>query len=208
MRNGKGTGGRVAQMENLERIQVVGRKRLKSKGLTDLDAATEDLEVNPMAPGSSIDSQWTATSRPRPRLRPDQAAALLQSSSQPINRPSFTVAAPGQQFGFRMPNPDHRDSRLGSPYPSNPSLPASSRASSIFSGGGHSTSTVPTSRAPSACSSSGQGSQENFRRRSSHLQKLALASQSVTEVPNTRMSHAGVSSFGKDNDVRDISDGV
>lgn len=181
-------------MENFERTQVVGRKRMKSKGLADLDAATEDLEVNPMAPSLGTESQGISTTRPRPRLRTSQAAALVSSSAKPsgespIIRPSFTVATPGQQFGFRMPNPDHHNSQVDSPNFSNPSLPPSSRASSIFSGGSRRTSTVPTSRAPSICSGSGQGPQESFsRRRSSQLQMLALA-----EAP-PRTSRAAVSS--------------
>lgn len=191
-RNGRGTGGRMIQMQNLERLQVGPGKR-KSRRLTALDDSTKNLEVNPMAPTSSTELQPNSRPRPRPRLKSKQidsqgAPASRPSSESPPVRPSFTLAAPGQQFGFRMP-----DSQGHSPALSNSSLPHSSHASTVFSGAGVSrTSTAPTSRTPSVCYSSHSVEEDPSRRRSSHL--LKLASQSGIEAP-TRVSRAVIPSY-------------
>ncbi|KAI5995905.1 hypothetical protein EDD15DRAFT_2365476 [Pisolithus albus] len=47
-RSGKGTGGQLVHMKNLERVQTAAAPR--PKRLRDLDAATEGDGVNPMAP--------------------------------------------------------------------------------------------------------------------------------------------------------------
>ncbi|KAG9310022.1 hypothetical protein JVU11DRAFT_10059 [Chiua virens] len=128
-----------------------------------------------------------------------ETLASQPSQESPPVQPSFTLAMPGQQFGFRVPdsNTDHFGSREHFPALSNPSQPHSSCSSSLFSGAGPShTSTAPTSRTPSICHSS-HGVEEGLsRRRSSHLYKLTLTSQSGIKAP-TQISRAVVSSFAQ-----------
>lgn len=193
-RAGKGTGGWMNQMQGLEEIQVAGRPRFKR--LVDLDVATEDHEVNPMAP-TNESQQSNSRPRPRPRLKSNHAGDAQQStqiqpesSESSLGRPSFALAAPGQQFGFRLPNTDTLGSRQQSGKFSDASLATSSRSASLFGGIVSNASTAPTSRAASVCSSTGQHGEDSFsRRRSSHLQRLAAASQAGLEAP-TRISKA------------------
>lgn len=178
-RNGRGIGGRIAQMQNLERIQAVGRPR--SKRQIELDALTIDQEVNPMAPTPRINLEPHTIPCPRPRQSkpksPQEPSAPSNETS--VVRPTFALAEPGRQFGFKLPgsrfSPEDHSQGVTDPSP-----PPTSRASSTFSRRVSRTSTAPTS--PSICSSTqdGQGLQ---RRRSSHLQRLALASQVGLEAP-------------------------
>ncbi|KAF8548218.1 hypothetical protein OG21DRAFT_1489571 [Imleria badia] len=99
---------------------------------------------------------------------------------QPTIQSSFSFAAPGQQFGFRLPD-------VGSQHDVDSSSTSSELGSSykgsVFSAGSHA-STAPTSRANSVCSF--QGEQDTLwhaHNHSSHLKRLALASQSGVEAP-------------------------
>ena len=101
--------------------------------------------------------------------------------------PTFKLAAPSQQFGFRLPDSALANTRnQGAPNQdvdsvSNLSGPPSSQASSLFSRGA----STPTSCAPSICSSA-QGDQDiilHTNGRSSHLRRLAIASQSGIKAP-------------------------
>ena len=74
-------------------------------------------------------------------------------------QPTFSLAAPGQQFGFRVPGTalqtevPTRTCFSGASSHSDSSGPPSSRTSLFSSGSGGGASTAPTSRAPSVCSS-------------------------------------------------------
>ena len=69
MRNGRGTGGQLAQLRNIEQLQTVAAT--KSRCLTALDTATQGDEVNPMAPTVSQvpNLQTNIRLHPKPRLK-------------------------------------------------------------------------------------------------------------------------------------------
>lgn len=158
-----------------------------SKREVDLEDATQHEEVNPMAPNSgTTESQPDSRQRSQLRLKAKHKDTP-QLGSPATKRPSFTVAAPGQQFGFRIPSTDRYDAE-----DADPSSGSSTRPGSVFSGGVPRTSTAPTSRAASVCSSGLNGQEDTSRRRSSHLQMLALASQSGLGAP-TRLSRVSSS---------------
>ncbi|KIJ63918.1 hypothetical protein HYDPIDRAFT_29263 [Hydnomerulius pinastri MD-312] len=232
---GKGSGGQLAQMRNLERMQTEPRPRR----LTNLEITTQGEDVNPMAPSQPESQVGTAPqSKPRPKPRVRTKAGTLPPSKSQVPptvgpqdvQPSFSLAAPGQKFSFRLPEPvppmpphssagpssqldiRHRNHapipvpRLEPDLLSNTSAPPLSRSSSVFSGStSRSTSTAPTSRMPSICSSSQanhgysqnspghvvQSSQHEYapQGRSSHLKMLALACQTSVRAPS-RVSHA------------------
>ncbi|KAI6000636.1 hypothetical protein EDD15DRAFT_2362122 [Pisolithus albus] len=198
-RSGKGTGGQLVHMKNLERVQTAAAPR--PKRLRDLDAATEGDGVNPMAPSPPPPTPRAIPnkSRPKPRLKTKTGgpmAARLDLSPPSNIQPSFGMAAPNHQFGFRLPAAGEVNSIIncGSQRdvssPSMSSGPPSSCASSIFSADASRASTAPTSRASSVCSLS-RGNQENHQRAHGHsslLKRLALASQSGIEAPH-RISH-------------------
>ena len=202
-RSGKGTGGQIAQMRSIEEVQTGSSRR--PKRLTDLDFATQGEEVNPMAPshlGQEPGSQIVEnrqSGRPRPRLRHgplNATASQIAPSAQPI----FSLATPGQQFGFKLPgNCQVSRGQMESNCGSSDSLLSSSRASTTFTNASL-PSTAPTSRAASVCLSS-QGDpdvrqQPHAYSFSSHLKKLASASQSSIEAParNSRVS-SGMANF-------------
>ncbi|KAI5982361.1 hypothetical protein EDD15DRAFT_2377861 [Pisolithus albus] len=194
-RSGKGTGGQLVHMKNLERVQTAAAPRPKC--LHDLDAATEGDGVNPMAPSPPPPTPRAIPnkSRPKPRLKTKTGgpmAARLDLSPPSNIQPSFGMAAPNHQFGFRLPAAGevntiiNRGSQHDVSSPSMSSGPPSSRASSIFSADASWASTAPTSRASSVCSLS-RGNQENHQRAHGHsslLKRLALASQSGIEAPH------------------------
>ncbi|KAI5997056.1 hypothetical protein EDD15DRAFT_2194735 [Pisolithus albus] len=194
-RSGKGTGGQLVHMKNLERVQTAAAPR--PKHLHDLDAATEGDGVNPMAPSPPPPTPRAIPnkSRPKPRLKTKTGgpmAARLDLSPPSNIQPSFGMAAPNHQFGFRLPAAGEVNSIInrGSQHdvssPSMSSGPPSSCASSIFSADASRASTAPTSRASSVCSLS-RGNQENHQRAHGHsslLKRLALASQSGIEAPH------------------------
>ncbi|KAI6001481.1 hypothetical protein EDD15DRAFT_2361905 [Pisolithus albus] len=199
--SGKGTGGQLVHMKNLERVQTTAAPR--PKHLRDLDAATEGDGVNPMAPSPPPPTPRAIPnkSRPKPRLKTKTGgpmAARLDLSPPSNIQPSFGMAAPNHQFGFRLPAAGevnsiiNRGSQRDVSSPSMSSGPPSSCASSIFSADASRASTAPTSRASSVCSLS-RGNQENHQRAHGHsslLKRLALASQSAPHLTQ-RPLHLG-----------------
>ncbi|KAI5994384.1 hypothetical protein EDD15DRAFT_2366466 [Pisolithus albus] len=194
-RSGKGTGGQLVHMKNLEHMQTTAAFR--PKRLHDLDAATEGDGVNLMAPSPPPPTPRAIPnkSRPKPRLKTKTGgpmAARLDLSPPSNIQPSFGMAALNHQFGFRLPAAGevnsiiNRGSQCDVSSPSMSSGPPSSRASSIFSADASRASTAPTSHASSVCSLS-RGNQENHQHAHGHsslLKRLALASQSGIEAPH------------------------
>ena len=180
-------------MKHIERVQTTMAPR--SKRLTDLDFATQGEEVNAMAP-SHLDLEIardrpSGKPQPRPRAKGPTSAATSQVTPPP--QPTFSLAAQGQRFGFSLPNTSEAPRRqVESTHgdvdsPSDASRPTS-RASTVFSNISH-PSTVPTSRANSVCSSTGD--LDASQRRpvhgfSSRLKMVALGSQSGVEAPTRK----------------------
>ena len=169
----------MVQMKRIETMQTTAAMR--SKRLTNLDAATQGEDINPMAPHFDTEpesSQSVPFGKPRPRPR----IATNAVTSQPS--PTFSLAAPNQAFGFKLSNTGQATTSNNNEV----SL-GTSRASSFFTGGSPATraSTAPTSRAGSICSSSqrelGASQQRHSHGLSSRLKILARASQSGVEAP-------------------------
>ncbi|KAF8124295.1 hypothetical protein EV363DRAFT_1454613 [Boletus edulis] len=164
--SGRGSGGRLAQMKQFKQKQT---ERLKRP--SKIDIATQDEDINPMAPASQHIGSCKKTSASNGAaigiasrtLDEPNPQATLQSL-----RPEFSLATPGQQFGFRLPataSQMESDTRapscarfpglgVSSQSSSTSSAPPLSHSASLFSGqslGG--TLTAPTSRAPSVSSS-------------------------------------------------------
>ena len=180
-------------MRRMESIQTASAR---PRRLTNLDVATQGESMNPMAP-SHIDPEpksndLSGNPRPKPRLItrgnhvPSDAASQL-----PSVKPTFSMAVPGQPFGFRLPGTGQ--TVAGQPGRSNRSVTNStlessrSRTSSVFSGNSSQASTAPTSRSASVCPLSqgdlGASQQPHTPGLSSHLKMLALASQCGVEAP-------------------------
>ncbi|KAF8837389.1 hypothetical protein BDN67DRAFT_1013903 [Paxillus ammoniavirescens] len=188
-RVGKGVGGQLAQMKNLERMQTT---ESRPRRLNAMDVATEEQEVNPMAP---TQPQLPAAPKLRPKPKVIIKSTTVDSSQLPPS-PAFSLVVPGQQFGFRMPpTSGSRQSQHGShrtpDLSSNTSGPPSSHTGSMgFSALSCGTSTAPTSRAPSVSS---RGDFDPDKRvnhasqpvsgHSSHLRMLALASLTSQAPP-------------------------
>ena len=186
-RNGKGTGGELAQKRRIENLQT--NAAVRSKRLTNIDAATQGEDINPMAPhfDTEPESSQVISSRPSGKPRPRPCVATKAVTSQPS--PVFSLAAPNQAFGFRLSDTAQATASTRSEV----SL-GTSHASSFFHGGNPAsrastapTSTAPTSRAGSICSSSqrelGVSQQRHSHGISSCLKILAQASQSGIEAP-------------------------
>ena len=115
-----------------------------------------------MAP-SSQDVSGSNSCKKRARSH-NAGIVVLQTHVNPGSvcsspQPTFSLAAPGQQFGFRVPGtasqteaPTHTRFSGASSH-SDSSGPPSSHTSLFLSGSGGGASTAPTSRAPSVCSS-------------------------------------------------------
>ena len=187
---GKGTGGQIAQMRNIERV-LTGASQ-QPRQLMDLNSATQGEEVNPMAP-SHLDQEFGSqpiencrSGRPQPRLCHVPANATASQVSPPA-QPTFSLVAPGQHFSFRLPGTGQVSrGQVESSCGSVDSLLSSSCASTTFSITSH-PSTTPTSRAASVCPSS-QGDldisqQQHAYGFSSCLKRLASASQSSVGAP-------------------------
>ena len=136
-------------------------------------------------PGSQIvDNRQSG--RPRPKLRRGLLSATASQITPPA-QPIFSLATPGQQFGFKLPESGQVSrGQVESSCGSLNSLMSSSRISTTFTNASH-PSTAPTSCAASICPSS-QGDldvrqQPHAYSFSSHLKKLASASQSGVEAP-------------------------
>ena len=122
------------------------------------------------------------------------------SQIAPPAQPIFSLATPGQQFGFKLPGTGQVSrGQMESSCGSLDSLLSSSHASTTFTNASR-PSTTPTSHVASICPSS-QGDPDIHQQPhaysfSSHLKKLALASQSGIEAParNSRVS-SGMANF-------------
>ncbi|KAF8837075.1 hypothetical protein BDN67DRAFT_983505 [Paxillus ammoniavirescens] len=162
--------------------------------LNVMDVATEEEEVNPMVPAQP---QLPAAPKPRPKPKVIVKSTTVDNSQLPPS-PAFSLAAPGQQFGFRLPfTSGSRQSQHGNHRTpdllSNTSGPPSSHTGSMgFSALSHGTSTAPISRAPSVSS---RGDFDPDKRvnhasqpvsgHSSHLRMLALASLTSQAPPHS-----------------------
>jgi len=141
--------------------------------------------------------------RPQPRLRrvpPSATASQVTLSAQP----TFSLAAPGQQFSFRLPGTGQVSrGQVESSCGSTVSQLSSSCVSTTFSNASR-PSTAPTSRAASVCPSSHGdpdiGQQPHAYGLSSHLKRLASASQSGSEAPAqiSRVSSGTTTSLSPD----------
>ena len=180
-RTGKGSGGRLTQLRTLERIQTEQPVKRPSRA----DIATQGEEINPMAP-SSQDTGERKSRRRRVDSGPldtnefQSQSYVPNGSSLPTPQPVFSLATPGQQFGFRLPDvqasqtadtnqstgqlttevnaqaPSRTRFRGVASRSSSSSASVSSR-STFFSAGSsrlQGTSTAPTSSASSVCSTS------------------------------------------------------
>ncbi|KAI6028250.1 hypothetical protein EDC04DRAFT_2899001 [Pisolithus marmoratus] len=191
----KGTGGQLEHIRNLECMQTTAAPR--PKHLCDLDAATEGDRVNPMAPSQPPPSPKVISNKSqlKPRLKTKTGGPITARSDSllPSNiQPSFSMAVPNQQFGFRLPAVGEVNSNINHGSQHNVSMPLissgpqSSHASSICSADASWASTAPTSWASLVCSLS-RGNQEDHQHvhgHSSHLKRLALASQSSIKAPH------------------------
>jgi len=175
----------IVQMRRIESMQTAAA--VKSKQLTNLDAATQGEEINPMAPHFDMEpeSSQITSSLPSCKPQPRPCVATNAVTSQPS--PIFSLAAPNQAFGFRLPNTGQTTASDHSEVSSD-----TSHASSFFHSGNPAScaSTVPTSWAGSVgsvCSSSqgvlGASQQWLSHGYSSRLKALACASQYGIEAP-------------------------
>ena len=158
-RTGKGNGGRLQQLHNIERIQTAGHVQSSTR-TRNLDVATQGQAVNPMAPDYSHDDQESQIPPwwPSPESRVQDVPA----------RPSFTHSQLGQPFGFKVPSQTTVSSRGGQSTNSHSSSRLSSHSLSVFS--------APVSRgassAPTSCVSSTCGSNSVFGTNFSHFVHL------------------------------------
>ncbi|KAI6001903.1 hypothetical protein EDD15DRAFT_2361265 [Pisolithus albus] len=138
-RPGKGSGGQLQQLRNLERVQTAEHLPPSTR---NLDIATQGQAVNPMAPGyGDADNESQV-----PPWAPNPTADVQF-------RPTFTPSQPGQPFGFRAPR-STASSTSGTHSIKSHGSSLSSRSSSVFSSAAsHQGSSVPTSCAPSECGS-------------------------------------------------------
>ncbi|KAI5981167.1 hypothetical protein EDD15DRAFT_2201023 [Pisolithus albus] len=138
-RPGKGSGGQLQQLRNLERVQTAEHLPPSTR---NLDIVTQGQAVNPMAPGySDADNESQV-----PLWAPNPTADVQF-------RPTFTPSQPGQLFGFRAPR-SMASSTSGTHSIKSHGSSLSSHSSSVFSSAAsHQGSSVPTSCAPSECGS-------------------------------------------------------
>ena len=103
-RTGKGNGGQLDQLRNIERVQTATHTRPATR---NLDIATQGQPINPMAPSYHFDEEETESQIP-PWMAFSAGSALTpQSQGVPDEaqvRPSFTLSQPGDQFGFKLPS--------------------------------------------------------------------------------------------------------
>lgn len=141
-------------MLELERIQTE-----HSAQPLRLDVATWGEDVNPMAPSAQDVS--LCKSRGKSKV----VATLTEVHGPPpapsLSQPVFSMAAPGQQFGFRLPESGPQSQALSwncfSAINSATSSQTSMPSALLFSGRSLSgQSTAPTSSASSVCSSTGR----------------------------------------------------
>ena len=136
-------------------------------------------------PGSQIVGNHQS-GRPQPRLHCGPLSATASQITPPAQL-IFSLETLGQQFGFKLPGTGQVSrGQMESSCRSLDSLLSSSHTSTTFTNASHS-STAPTSHVVSICPSS-QGDldvhqQPHAYSFSSHLKKLASASQSGIEAP-------------------------
>ncbi|KAI5990603.1 hypothetical protein EDD15DRAFT_2369664 [Pisolithus albus] len=194
-RAGRGGGGRLRQLHNIESIQTARHLRPSTR---NLDIATQDEPVNPMAPGYAEDEQesqippWAVESTPP------------FAEQTPEVQPSFKHSQPGQPFGFKLPSQASTggtqstrsyNSRSSSGNPSMFSAPVSQGSSVVSS--------CPVSECgtDSACQrrDDWDGSQPALPKRLSQLCMLAMAEDHTLDVPqrNSRVhTHSSLSFSG------------
>lgn len=187
LRVGRGNGGRIQQLQNIERVQTASHSRPSTR---HLDMATQGQQVNPMSPSYDDYDQTPYDDHNQAEASDDnydqesQIPPWAQSSleSQVHPQPLVKYSRPGDKFGFRVPSANGTQSTTS--LLSSRSLSTSSVARS------HGGSTAPTSHPPSECGSYGAyGGQGNMgssqlapARRSSQLLSFAAARQPA-EVP-------------------------
>ena len=97
-RTGKGNGGQLQQLQNIERIQTAAPVRSSARSLEN---ATQGHPVNPMAPSHRFDDEDLESQVPSWAAYSAVSAESLQSQA---HRPLFTLSQPGYQFGFKLPS--------------------------------------------------------------------------------------------------------
>ena len=167
-------------MRALEQIQTECSVRA-----SQMDLVMQGEDINPMAPNSedTSGSNMAATITSSQRHEPPASLA----PSQPV----FSRAAPGKQFGFRVPDPNPPASTQAPPHKhfsptcSTTSSQTSTSPASLFSGRSSSgASTALTSRTSSVCSSTSdwhtysQVAQQQHR--SSYQSTHSLASENLS----------------------------
>ncbi|KIM62649.1 hypothetical protein SCLCIDRAFT_24937 [Scleroderma citrinum Foug A] len=106
---GKGNGGQLQQLQNIEHIQTTTRPRPR---IQNLDIATQGQPVNPMAPSHCSDDEasqipvWGPQSMSQVQDDEESQIPLWvpQSTSQVQGQPSFMLSQHGQQFSFSIPS--------------------------------------------------------------------------------------------------------
>ena len=98
LRAGKGNGGQLQQLQNIERIQTAAPVR---SSVRCLENATQGHPVNPMAPSHRFDDEDLESQVPPWAAYSTASAESLQSQ---VHRPLFTLSQPGNQFGFKLPS--------------------------------------------------------------------------------------------------------
>ncbi|KAI5994391.1 hypothetical protein EDD15DRAFT_2366477 [Pisolithus albus] len=105
-RANKGSGGQIAQLQNIERIQTQAVARV-----SPMDVATANEPRNPLAPPSDKQLPQRKTRRSNGRAEekiPSDAPVRAPTASVGGNtllRPTRQVPIPGSRYGFRLPTP-------------------------------------------------------------------------------------------------------
>ena len=95
-RTGKGNGGQLQQLQNIEWIQTAVHARSSNR---NLENAMQGHPINPMAPSHQSDKD------PECQVTPwvGHSDALAESLQSQLHGPSFTLSQPGDRFGFSLP---------------------------------------------------------------------------------------------------------
>ena len=101
-RTGKGSGGQLDQLRNIERVQTTVHARPSTRSL---EIATQGHPVNPMAPSYPFDDEEAESQIPPV----SSSGSTLTSQDQGVPdevkaQPSFALSQPGDQFGFKLPS--------------------------------------------------------------------------------------------------------
>ncbi|KAH7917601.1 hypothetical protein BV22DRAFT_1135273 [Leucogyrophana mollusca] len=198
-RIGSGSGGQIAQLQNIEHIQMESTRAVR---VSHLDVATQGQDVNPMAP-------MKAKPKARPWKTPVARYTDMQETEQrmpppaPAPAPTFQLASGGSRFGFRPPStpPISQGSSTvsttstGSTAPTSqsgsiPPVPRSSRASSASAPvwGSVVTTSRSSSMAPAPQIPPAPPSQASIPLWSLQLLQMAAFSQANQVTPPTHAS--------------------